>query len=125
MANSNELFNLNDRTSEFDSNDAQENKLMCVLAYISILVLIPIFAVKNSKYTKFHSNQGLVLLIVEVIASAIIGILVNIPFIGWLFGIIGGLINLCCLVLSIIGIIDVINGKARELPVIGKIRIIK
>ena len=125
MANSNELFNLNDRTSEFDSNDAQENKLMCVLAYISILVLIPIFAVKDSKYTKFHSNQGLVLLIIEVIASAIIGILVNIPFIGWLFGIIGGLINLCCLVLSIIGIIDVINGKARELPVIGKIRIIK
>ena len=39
--------------------DVQNNKVMAVLAYIGLLVLIPIFAAKDSKFARFHSGQGL------------------------------------------------------------------
>ena len=32
---------------------------MAILAYFGILVLIPILAAKDSKFARFHANQGL------------------------------------------------------------------
>ena len=60
------LNNTNDFTEEFEQEDIQNNKTMAILAYIGILVLIPIFAAKESKFARFHANQGLVLLIIMV-----------------------------------------------------------
>lgn len=114
-----------DTTAEYDQQDIEKNKLMAVLAYIGILVLIPIFAAKDSKFARFHANQGLVLMIVEIAISVIIGILSWIPVVGVIISIIGGLVGLCAFVLAIIGIINAVNGKAKELPLIGKIRILK
>ena len=54
------LFSVVDRTAEFESQDIQDNKVMNILAYIGILVLVPIFAAKNSKVARFSSNQGLI-----------------------------------------------------------------
>ncbi len=108
-----------------DSND----KLFGVLAYLEILVLIPIFAGKT-EFTRYHANQGLVLLI----ASAILGvaavilniILAFIPFVGWIIGgLISGVVGLACLALAIIGIVHVCNGEMKPLPVIGGITILK
>lgn len=39
--------------------DAQENKGMAVLAYL--IFLIPLLAAKESKFARYHTNQGLVL----------------------------------------------------------------
>ena len=47
----------------FDSADIEQNKVMAVLAYIGPLVLVPILAAKDSKFAKFHANQGLTLFI--------------------------------------------------------------
>ena len=97
---------------------------MAVLAYIGILVLVPILAAKNSKYARFHANQGLVLFIAEVIyniVSAIIRAILPLAVVN----IILWVISVLFLVLSIIGIVNAATGKAKELPVIGKIRIIK
>ena len=95
-----------------------------MLAYIGILVLVPILAAKNSKYARFHANQGLVLFIAEVIyniVSAIIRAILPLAVVN----IILWVISVLFLVLSIIGIVNAATGKAKELPVIGKIRIIK
>lgn len=61
----NELNNTPDTTSEFDQNDIQSNKVMAVLAYLGILVLVPLFAARESRYARFHTNQGLVLAIAQ------------------------------------------------------------
>lgn len=114
-----------DTTSEFDKADIDGNKLMGVLAYLGILVLIPLFAAKNSKFARFHVNQGLVLIIFDIIVGFACGILKSIPFIWWIGAIITPICSLAILALIIIGIVNVVNGKAKELPIIGKYVLIK
>ena len=121
----NELTNTKDTTSEFDQNDVEQNKVMAILAYISILVLIPLFAAKESKFARYHTNQGLILCICEIIVWVIFSILGIIPFIGIIFRILNVVISLGFLALAILGIINAANGKAKELPLIGKFTILK
>ncbi|MCR5456878.1 MAG: hypothetical protein K6F14_02240 [Clostridiales bacterium] len=98
---------------------------MSIFAYLSWLVLIPLIAAKESKFARFHCNQGIVLAIVEIIAWVVLSILSIIPYVGWIFVIFNVLLSVACLVLAILGIINAVNGKAKELPVVGKIRILK
>ena len=121
----NEFNNTKDSTSEFDPNDIQQNKVMAILAYLSWLVLIPLFAAKESKFARYHCNQGIMLAIAEIIVWVIFGILSIIPYVGWIFIVLNSLISLVCLVFAVTGIINAANGKAKELPFIGKINILK
>lgn len=121
----NELNNTKDSTSEFDEQDVQNNKVMAILAYLSWLVLIPLFAAKDSKFARFHCNQGIVLAIAEIIALVVCGILAKIPVIGWIFSIVESLIGLACFILAILGIVNAANGKAKELPIVGSFKILK
>ncbi len=121
----NQLTETKDTTADYEKEDIDKNKGMGVLAYLSILVLIPLFAAKDSKFARFHTNQGLVLFICEVAVWIITAILGGIPILGVIISIVGWLLNIAFLVLAIIGIVNVVNGKAKELPVIGKYTIIK
>lgn len=112
------LNNTPDTTSEFDAADIEANKVMAILAYIGILVLIPLLAAPNSKFAKYHTNQGFILFLIGI-ATAIVGF---IPILG---AIIGAIVGLCTLVLAVIGIINAANGKAKELPIIGKYTLLK
>ena len=125
MADLKDITNTKDHTEEFDPQDAQTNKVYGILAYIGILVLVPIFAAKESKWARFHANQGLVLCIVLVAASLIMGILGSIPYLGWLFYIIGALLEIPAVILMVLGIVGAAKGQAKELPIIGGIRILK
>ncbi len=129
MADLNETFNefnnTEDTTSQFDPNDIQQNKVMAVLAYLSWLVLIPLIGAQNSPFARFHANQGLALAISEIVCALILRILAKLPLIGWVFSIAGGLLGLVCLIFAIIGIVNAANGRAKELPIVGKFRILK
>lgn len=120
----NGINNTADTTSEYDPVDIKNNTVMGVLAYLGLLVFIPMFAAKESKFAQFHANQGLLLLILWI-ASGVISWLGKIPVIGFLFAIVSWLVGLACTVLAIVGIINVANGKAKELPVIGQFRLLK
>lgn len=109
--------------------DAQQNKAMAVLAYLGILVLIPLFAAKDSPFARFHTNQGLVLAIAEIAYGIVYGILSAIlMLISWrlvfLVSILGFL-GLVFLVPMVMGILNAVNGRKQELPVIGRFRILK
>ncbi len=114
--------NVGDHTAEFDPNDIANNKGMGVLAYFGILILIPIFAAPQSRFARFHSNQGLILIIASIINVPLSVILAFIPFIG-------GLLSLACtitlLVFMIMGIVYAAQGKAKDLPLIGSFKILK
>ena len=86
---------------------------MAVLCYLGILWLIPFLTAKESPFVKYHLNQGLTLLILGLIVAVISWI----PVIGWLCGVV-------VFALAIIGIVNVVNGKAQELPVIGKFKLL-
>ncbi len=114
---------------QFHPQDIENNKVMAVLAYLGVLVFVPMFAAKESKFAHYHVNQGLVLFIAEVAYAILYAILSSILLaISWRLYVITriiGLLSLVFLVLSILGIVNALNGKAKELPVIGKIKILK
>lgn len=107
-----------DTTASFDPEDINKNKIFAILAYFGILVLVPIFAAKDSKFAKFHANQGLLLFIAEI-AGSVISI---IPILGTLVSFV---VSIACFALAIIGIINAAKGEAKELPIIGKYEILK
>lgn len=101
---------------------------MGILSYITILVLVPIFAGGNNQFVRFHANQGLVLFICEAIVSVIASVLRWILPYGFLWRIVNwgaGLFSLGFFVLAIIGILNVVKGQTKELPVIGTVKILK
>jgi len=114
----NMIANTADFTAQMDPADIEQNKGMAVLSYIWILFLVPIFAAPQSKFARFHANQGLVLCICFVISS----IFWAIPFIKY---ILGTILYLAWIGFVVIGIMNCVNGKAKELPFIGRIRILK
>ena len=136
------LNNTKDETAEYDAKDISDNKGMAILSYFGPLVLIPILAKKESKFARFHANQGLVLFIADVAYGIVQSILMAIlraifPW-NWSYGYLGGrgfifdalstvlsLVWLVIGILAVIGLINALNGKAKELPVIGKFKILK
>ena len=122
----NNIMNTADTTSQFDPQDINDNKGMSVLAYIGFLFLVPLLACPNSKYARYHTNQGLVLFLMELAIGVVIGIFGIIPVIGIIIGgLLGSVGGILALVLSILGIVNVAQGQAKELPIIGKITLLK
>ncbi len=138
----NKLNDTSDTTSEYDSKDISENKVMALLSYLGILFVIPLFAAPKSKFARFHANQGLILCISGIAYSIINSILMSIlnsifrgywngyltytrgPIHGFL-SLILNLLYVIFAILAVIGIINAVNGKAKELPLIGKFKILK
>lgn len=108
-----------------DDND----KLMGILAYLGILVLIPLLAAKESKFAQYHAKQGINLFAAEIVLSIlywVIGLLaVFTGGIGFFLFPVLGLLWIGLLVLAIMGIINAINGEEKPLPLIGGFSLIK
>ncbi|NLB17438.1 MAG: hypothetical protein GX825_01580 [Syntrophomonadaceae bacterium] len=96
--------------------DIEKNKVIAGLAYL--LFFMPLLVCPDSKYGKFHANQGLMLLIFGFGGSLILSL---IPVIGW---IILPFYSIAVFVFAVIGIINGLGGKVKELPLIGKARLI-
>lgn len=101
-----------------DPADVEQNKVMAILAYI--IFFIPLIAARESRFAMYHANQGLVLFLFGL-AVGIVGTII--PVLGWF--VILPLGYLAVLVLAILGIVNSAKGEMKELPVIGKISIIK
>lgn len=120
-----EIANTKDVSAEYEAEDISKNRIMAILSYISWLVLIPIFCAKDSRFARFHANQGLVLALAELILGSVCSMIYWIS--GWytVYRILRGILWLAGLLLSLFGILAANNGEAKELPVIGSIRIFR
>ncbi len=107
-----------DFTAEFDAADIKENRFLALYCYLGMLMLIPLVAKPNSAFIKFHANQGLILTTL-LLCLAVICI---VPILGWLVAAVGAVFSLVCVIL---GIVNSCCGRAVELPLIGRLRIIK
>lgn len=112
-------------TLEVSPEDVEKNKVFGILAYLGPLCLLPLVAAPDSPYAKYHANQGLVLLLVELAAFIITFAGILIPFIGFLFYLIHIILYLVFLVLMVLGIINAAQGKCVPLPVIGGVKLLK
>jgi uncharacterized membrane protein len=104
--------------AEHSAAKAGNNNIMAIFAYLWILILIPFLTdSKNDPFVKYHLKQGLALIIFELIGWVAGWFLVFIPVLGWLIMMLWWLASL---VLAIVGIVNVLNGHEKELPVIGQ-----
>lgn len=93
---------------------AKESRTVAALSYIWILCLVPLLTKKNDDYCQFHAKQGLVLFIV----SFGVMILGMIPVIGWFLILPLGWMFI--VILSILGLINALQGKKWEMPFLSK-----
>lgn len=139
----NKILDTEDQTNSFDKKDIEKNKGISILSYLGPLCLIPFLIQKDSKYAQYHAKQGLNLFIFEVIFGMISAFLSSIVQVSKMCTILGevqyecGVVtpwwlnvpirlgDLCLAVISLIGLIYACQGKAKEVPVLGKIKIIK
>lgn len=99
-----------------------KNKLLAAISYIWILCIVTILCSKDDAFARYHANQGLVLLIANIVVGVANAILAFIPFVGV---IIAWALNIACFVFMILGIVNAATGKMKPLPIIGGIEIIK
>ncbi|MBE5039898.1 zinc ribbon domain-containing protein [Ructibacterium gallinarum] len=124
-------FEMRDETWAFHPEDIRRNKGYAVLAYLGILVLVPILGAKHSAFARFHAGQGLLLLIIGVAKSLFFRILqavLDTTIFGILepaFAAVSGILSLLLLAGMVFGIVCVVQGKAKELPIIGRWRLLK
>jgi len=107
----------NNAAEIFDQADIEKNKTIAGLGII--IFFLPLVACPESRYGRFFANQGLLLFILSVAGSII---LTMIPFIGW---VLLPFFSIAILILGIIGLVNGLSGKAKEIPLIGKFRLLK
>lgn len=98
------------------NNNSGTVKVITILDYIGILFILGLFVEKDNEDVRFHTNQGLILFLFEIVVNIAGFLLALIPFIG---GLLQGLLGLLCVVFMILGIVNAAQGQRKPLPVIG------
>ena len=103
-------------------------KTKSVAMWAYLVFFIPLIAelCKGSKYARFHANQGLVLLLTSIAGSIVLSLVTTILwFLIFLMPILTTAWWVTIVVFTVRVMISVNKGEAKELPLVGKIRIIK
>ena len=87
--------------------DAKTTSIVAYLTWIGLLVAI---LLGDREGAKFHVNQALVIWL--------FGQLGAIPCVGWIWGIF-------CFICAIIGFISALNGTEKEVPLLGRVKLLK
>ena len=125
--------NAEDTTTDFEKADIETAKPFAALAYLNVLFFLPLVVVPNSRFGKFHANQALVLLIFHVVLATAFALSLSLfqsltpEFLGFLdrfLDVVKTLPSIASFVFMLIGIVNAAQGKAKELPFIGKIKLI-
>ena len=85
---------------DFSREDIAQNKTMAALGYL--VFFIPLIFCKNSRLGRYCANQGLLIVIVQVLLSILFNILGIIPLLGFVFVLIGRLLSLALLVVALL-----------------------
>ena len=82
-----------------------------IVAYLTWIGLPIAFIVGDREGAKFHLNQALVIWIAGTICGFI-------PLVGWIG-------SLFCLICAVMGIFGAINGMEKEVPLLGRIKLLQ
>ena len=93
-------------------------KITGIVAYFSWIGWLIAFLAGDKAGARFHLNQSLVLMLVNLVWSVIVTLL-PIP------GVITWIVNIAFTIFWILGLVYAIKEENKELPLIGSIRILK
>lgn len=134
------INDVKDSTKDFSKKEISDGKGMAVLSYI--IPIIPYFVEKKNKFAIYHAKQGMNLLMVCIaygFVNAILSSLIKVNtscgnFLGynldckvtpWWVSLPLGLIGVVIGIIAIFGIVYAVGGKAKELPLVNKVKIFK
>lgn len=121
-----QVLGVEDHTSRFDSVDIQKNKAYAVLAYLGFLVFVPLLAARKSPFARYHTEQGLLLFILSAAKGVAVRLLYELSYrmffeaFSVVIHVLDWAVGIMLLVLAVFGIVQAVQGKAKELPLIGK-----
>lgn len=87
-----------------------DKKTTSIVAYITWIGLLVAILLGDREGAKFHINQALVIWLFSLVSA--------IPCVGWIWG-------LFCFVCAVMGFIAALNEEEKEVPVFGKIKLLK
>jgi len=96
--------------SEYDKD---RGLIAAILSYVPLLCLIPLLQMRDNEQARFHSRQGLILFLIEILAALFL--------IPGLSSLIWKTVIIVALGASVAGIVFGIQGKMYKLPIIGDI----
>lgn len=118
------INDVDDHTMEYDPQDIAANKVMSLFSYLGVLILVPVFGTQGSRFARFHINQGLILIIITAILNTASFIFGLIPYVGVVLSVPFYLADLVVVFLIVMGIVNATGGQAKDLPIVGKFRIL-
>ena len=104
-------------------SDVQNEKVMAVIGYF--IFFIPLLAAPNSKFARYHANQGLILLLTSVALGILNAILSSVIWYiaSWgVWSVVNLIFMLAYLAIGVLGIIGIVNAaqnKMKPMPLIG------
>jgi len=94
-------------------HDLPDDRLMAAIGYLGILCLVPLLLKKDSAFAMHHGKQGLIILI----AWIVLWVGNVIPVLGQIVWALG---SIALVILIIVGMVNALQGKMWEMPVLGK-----
>ena len=138
------FINTPDHTDDYDPAEAAQNKGTSIAAMFGITFWVPMAFAPNSLFSRFYANQGLLFLIFQVpftILFLIFSGIVNLACtqtasyageasglspVGWIMNLL--LFAICYAIpifVLVLAIRNIRAGKAKEIPILGFLRLIK
>lgn len=97
----------------------KNSKLYAAISYITWVgfIISLLLRDKDDTLVRRHLNQALIINVIETIG----GILIRV---GGLFGVVGEIVDIACLVLFVMGIVRALKMSEEPLPLIGNFNMI-
>ena len=103
-----------------EENLTQGEKIIAALSYI--IFFLSFMNGNKKQFNKFHANQGLLLLMVIMVANAVH---IAVSYFQFLYWVSIFLFTVLIIFLFVFGVTSAAAGEMNEFPLIGKIRFIK
>ena len=116
------MENTNTPPQDPQQDDVTRGKTVGILSYCTLIgwiVGMVLHQQDKTKFGAFHLRQSLGILIAYL--ACFIVITITLPFLGFLTFALYPIVGLGVLVLLILGLINAVNGKMTEAPLIGKL----
>lgn len=97
------------QTNATGSSVMLSTKATAVLSYISLIFWLVAYLIGDKEGAKFHLNQSLVINLAMLLCA--------IPVLGWIWAIF-------MLVVWVMGLVYAIHGEEKEVPLLGKLKLL-
>lgn len=119
-------------SSDEQIEDIRKNRGFATLAYVGPMVFVPLVWAKDSRFARHHTNQGLILFLIEACVWGCFQVvghlflpLLNISAFFWMSSFVSGCVWAGFVSLSMFGILHAVSGSFAKLPVIGQYNIVE